>query len=350
MRNYWYFWDKKSLFRHLKTRNSGLSQEEAELRLKEYGPNKLPEAKVESVFLIFLRQFQSPLIYILLGAGLLVFLTKAFVDSAAIFFVLLFNAVVGTFQEGKAQNTLLALKKMTETKTSVFREKKEKIIFDRELVPGDIIILKEGEKIPADARVIESTGLKVDEAILTGESVPVHKISKFLKKEDSLETLPLTKQTNIIFKGTNIVAGSGWAVVVATGPKTAIGQISKEMVALDTEIPLKANIRYLSKLIVFFVVILVLIIFLLGLISGYTPREMFAIVVSMAVSSIPEGLPVVVTLVLASGVWRMSKRKALVKKLQAVETLGQTKIIAVDKTGTITPNELMVQKAFIGGM
>jgi len=351
MKNHWYFWDKKSLFGHLKTRNFGLSQEEAELRLKEYGPNKLPEAKAESVFLIFLRQFQSPLIYILLGAGLLVLLTKEFVDAVAIFFILLFNAVVGTFQEGKAQNTLSALKKMTETKTSVLRGNKEKIIFDRELVPGDIIILKEGEKVPADARVIESTGLKVDEAILTGESVPVHKISKSLKKEvNSAETLPLAEQTNIIFKGTNIVAGSGRAVVVATGLATAIGQISKEIVALDTEVPLKANIRYLSKLIIVFVCIFTLIIFLLGLISGYTPREMFAIVVSVAVSSIPEGLPVVVTLVLASGVLRMSKRKALVKKLQAVETLGETKIIAVDKTGTITQNELMVQKVFIGGI
>jgi len=321
----------------------GLTTEEATERLKKYGLNKLPEGKVSSFPVIFLHQFQSSLIYILLAASAIVFVMGETIDGSIILAVLLFNAIVGTIQEGKAQNTLRALNKFVETKATVLREGKELIVSDGEVVPGDIIILQEGEKAPADARVIVATNLKVDEAALTGESGPVHKIADTLEKGD----LPTAEQKNMVFKGTHILAGNGKAIVVATGIETVIGKISKEIVAIDTEIPLKANIRYLSRLIVITVASISTLLFLLGIVSGKSVKEMFTTVVSLSVSVIPEGLPIVMTLVLATGVWRMSKRNALVKKLQAVEALGQARVIAVDKTGTITKNEMVIQKVYV---
>ena len=314
------------------------------MRLKEYGLNKLPEAKVENPAVIFLRQFQSPLIYILLAASLAIFYLKEFIDGLIILAVLLFNAIVGALQEGKAQNTLLALKNFIETDAEVLRDDKEIIIPDSELVPGDIILLQEGEKIPADARIIVSNNLKIDQASLTGESIPVYKTSEKLHRED----LAVVDQKNMVFKGTYIAAGNGQAVVVSTGLDTAIGKISQKIALIDTEIPLKKDIRQLSRLIIIVVAVIGVVLFFSGIFFGKSLVEMFKVVVAISVSIIPEGLPIVITLVLATGVWRMAKQNALVKKLQAVEALGQAKIIAVDKTGTITKNELAVQKVFSG--
>jgi Ca2+-transporting ATPase len=341
-------WHTKTISEILDTlhvREYGLTKEEVAERLKEFGPNKLPEAKVDSLAIIFLRQFQSPLIYILLAASIVVFAMGETIDGSIILAVLLFNAIVGTIQEGKAQNTLLALKKFVETNATVLRDSKELIIPDFEVVPGDILALIEGDKVPADARIIFSRNLKVDEASLTGESEPVHKIFDALTQTN----LPTAEQKNMVFKGTHIVAGSGKAVVVATGFNTAVGKIAKEIAAIDTEIPLKANIRYLSRLIIIAVASISVSLFSLGLALGKSFKEMFTTVVSLSVSIIPEGLPIVVTLVLATGVWRMSKRNALIKKLQAVEALGQVRVIAVDKTGTITKNELVIQRVYVDG-
>ena len=327
----------------LKSEEHGLSNDEAGRRLKEYGPNKLPEGKVDGLPVIFLRQFQSPLIYILIAASAIIFATGEIVDGSIILAVLLFNAIVGTIQEGKAQNTLRALKKFVETRATVFREEKELIMSDNEVVPGDIIILQEGEKVPADARVIVAANLKIDEAALTGESEPTHKIANTL---DGIN-LVTAEQGNMVFKGTHILVGNGRAVVVRTGTETVIGKISKEIATIDTEVPLKTNVRYLSRLIIIAVVSINILLFLLGIVSGKSVKEMFATVVSLSVSIIPEGLPIVMTLVLATGVWRMSKQNALVKRLQAVEALGQARIIAVDKTGTITKNEMVIQKVYL---
>jgi Ca2+-transporting ATPase len=329
----------------LNSRESGLTKEEVITRLKKYGPNKIPEGKVDSLPVIFLRQFQSPLIYILFAASIIVFIMGEVADGSIILAVLLFNAIVGTIQEGKAQNTLQALKKFVETKATVLREGKELIIPDNELVPGDIIILQEGEKIPADARVIVATNLKIDEAALTGESEPVHKILDVLRKAD----LPIAEQKNMVFKGTHIIAGNGKAVVVATGTETVIGKISKEISVIDTEVPLKINIRYLSRLIIITVLSISTLLFLFGVFSGRSVKEMFTTVISLSVSIIPEGLPIAMVVILATGVWRMSKRNVLVKKLQAVEALGQARIIAVDKTGTVTKNEMLIQKVYVDG-
>lgn len=351
-------WHTKTIsdvFNALRSREHGLTKEEAIERFQKYGLNQLPEGKADNLFLIFFRQFQSPLIYILFAAAGIVFAMGEVVDASIIFAVLLFNAIVGTIQEGKAQNTLLALKKFVETRATVLREGKELIVPDTEVMPGDIIIFQEGEKVPADARIIVAVNLKVDEAALTGESEPVHKIADILPARQSLGVggeradLATAEQKNMIFKCTHILAGNGRAIVVATGSGTVIGKISKEITAIDTEIPLKINIRDLSRLIIITVASISAFLFLLGIISGKSVKEMFTIVVSLSVSIIPEGLPIVMTLVLATGVWRMSKRNALVKRLQAVEALGQARVIAVDKTGTITKNEMVIQKVYVDG-
>lgn len=343
--NAWHTKKLSEIFQILHSDEHGLTRKEAETRLEKYGLNKLPAGKVDSLPIIFLRQFQSSLIYILLAASLIVFVMGETADGTIILAVLLFNAIVGTIQEGKAQNTLFALKKFVETNATVLREGKELIIPDGEIVPGDIIILQEGEKVPVDARIIATTNIKIDEAALTGESEPKHKMVDPIEGVD----LPAAEQKNIIFKGTHVLSGSGRAIAVATGTETLIGKISKKIAAIDTEIPLKKNIRYLSQLIIIAVTTISVLLFTFGIISGKGIKEMFIVVVSLAVSIIPEGLPIVMTLVLATGVWRMSKRNALIKKLQAVEALGQTRVIAVDKTGTITKNEMVVQKVYVDG-
>lgn len=343
-----YQWQTKTIsniFEKLRCGKRGLSEQEAKRRLQKYGLNKLSQAKRETVALIFLRQFKSPLIYILLAASFVVFLMREIIDGLIILFVLFFNAFVGTIQEGKAQNILLALKKFVETKATVLRDDKEFIIADSEVVPGDILILQEGERVAADARIIISNNLKIDEATLTGESKPVHKKATVLKKIDA----PPAEQINMVFKGTYVVSGNGKAIAVATGTKTVIGKISKEIATIDTEIPLKKNIRILSRFIIIAVASINVFLFLLGVAFGKSLKEMFTTIVSLSVSIIPEGLPIVMTLILAAGVRRMSKRNALVKRLQAVETLGQARIIAVDKTGTITKNELVIRQVYLDG-
>lgn len=329
----------------LRSREHGLTKEEAAARLQEYGLNKFPEGKVDGLPIIFLRQFQSPLIYILLAAAAIILATGENVDAVVIMIVLVFNAIVGTIQEGKAQNTLLALKKFAETSATVLRDGKELIIRDTEVVPGDIILLQEGEKVPADARIIFSSALKIDEASLTGESVPVTKTNAIL----SAENLPVVEQKNMVFKSTNVLSGNGTAIVIATGLNTEIGKIAKKIAAIDTKIPLKTDIANLSRLILVAVFLISAFLMVVGMLSGHSLKEMFTTAVALAISIIPEGLPIVVTLVLATGVWRMTKRNALVKQLQAVEALGQTKIIAVDKTGTLTRNEMVVQRVYTDG-
>ena len=345
LQTYWHTKTISETLDELHSLDHGLPFEEVTKRLKEYGPNKLKEGKTDGFFIIFLRQFQSPLIYILFLACLIIFFMGENVDASIILILLIFNAVVGTVQEGKAQNTLLALKKFTETKATVLRAGQEMIISDSEIVPGDIIILQEGEKVPADARVMLISNLRIDESSLTGESEIVQKITEVINEKG----LSTSDQKNMVFKGTYVVAGNGKAIAVATGTDTVIGKISQEIATIDTEIPLKANVRYLSRLVIISVGGLSLFLFIIGIILGNSAREMFATVISLSVSLIPEGLPIVITLVLATGVWRMSKRNALVKKLQAVEALGQAKIIAVDKTGTITKNEMVIQKLYVPG-
>lgn len=323
----------------------GLTSEEANRRLREYGYNTLPEAKPEGAITLFIRQFQNPLIYVLLVACGLVVLLGEFSDAGVILGVLLINALMGSVQEGRAQNTLRALKQYVNTTATVLRDGEERIIQDREVVPGDILLFREGEKIPADARILSVQNLKIDEAAFTGESVPVRKQVEVVTRKKS----SVSEQRNMVFKGTHVVLGNGTAVAVGTGTETEMGKIAKEILSIDTEMPLKTSIRKLSHGVIWVVCGVNVILFLLGVLSGESIKDMFTTVVSLSVSVIPEGLPIVLTMVLATGVWRMSKQHVLVKKLQAVEALGQTSVIAVDKTGTITKNEMMAQSIFTGG-
>jgi Ca2+-transporting ATPase len=341
----WHALEENEVLLKLRTTRHGLTSEEARRRLELYGPNKLPKARPDSLVRIFLRQFKSPLIYILLVAAAVVFIMGEVVDAVVISTVLLINAAIGAFQEGKAQNTLFALESYVKTQATVARDERETVISDEFIVPGDIILLKEGDKIPADGRILDANAFRVDEAALTGESESVLKTVDPILTDDII----FAEETNMVFRGTYAVSGSSHAVVSSTGVETQIGKISKELKRIDTEIPLKANIRELSRLIIALTVLVAGLLFVLGIWRGIPVREMFATVVAISVSAIPEGLPVVVTLILAAGVFRMSKRNALVRKLQAVEALGQAQVIAVDKTGTLTLNQMMVEYLFANG-
>ena len=330
----------EEIYKTLKTGPDGLTEKIALHRLTKYGPNKLQEPKPASIALIFLSQFRSPLIYILLIAALTVFCMGEYMDGIIILFVLFFNSLIGTFQENKAQKTFLSLKKYAGLETTVVRAGRDIIISDSELVVGDIIKIQEGEKVAADARIITANNLKTDESILTGESNPIEKNPEKI----NIQNLNLAERSNIIFKSTTIVSGNGKAIVFATGQATEVGKISESLLKLDKNLPLKETLDRLSKTVIIIVLSVNFLILFLGLTQGKNLKEMIATVISMSVSAIPEGLPIVLTLILAIGVARMGKKNVLVKKLQAVEALGQVNIIAVDKTGTLTKNEMMVEK------
>ncbi len=343
---HWYQYTKTQLEAELKTTvEKGLMKAEVNRRLVQYGPNMLPEAKSESWLHIFVRQFQSPLIYILLICAVAVYILGDTNDSVIILAVLLFNALIGAVQEGRTNSTLKSLKKLSEAECVVLRNGEEEVVHEHQVVPGDILLLQEGQKVVADARVVLANNLSTDEAALTGESGSVHKTAGNFEEQN----LPASAQHNIVFKGTAILTGDGRAVVVGTGEATEIGKISKALQGPQEEIPLQKNIRKLSRVIIYAVLGLSAVLYAVGIWSGRGAVEMFSVVVSLAVSMIPEGLPLVLTLILVTGVWRMSKRNALIKKMQAVEALGQANILAVDKTGTLTKNEMTVKKIFTGG-
>lgn len=339
----WYSKTPEELFEDLHASPHGLSAAEAAARLAVTGPNALPEEKRQGAIDIFLGQFKSPLIYVLIVSDIIVFFLREFTDGFIILFVLLFNAVLGSIQEGRAERTLAALKQFTKTDAEVVRDGLEITIPDTDVVPGDILALTEGGKVPADARLISVRNLTIDEAALTGESEPVR------KRTDPIAgaSLPTADQRNMVFKGTTITTGYGKAITVATGEQTVIGTISKTIAGIQTEIPLQKNLRELARIVVIIVAALIVALFVLGIIDDQPFREMFVTAVAIAVAAVPEGLPLVLTVVLALGVSRMAKRHVLVKKLQAVEALGQAQEIAVDKTGTITKNELVVREVYI---
>ncbi len=232
------FWHTKTIaevMTLLDSSEKGLTDFQVSERFLKYGHNKLPEEKQETILSIFLRQFQSPLIYLLLVAAVIVFVMGDTTESLIIFAVLFINAVIGMVQEGRVQSTLSALKKLSETSATVLRNGREVIIKDEQIVPGDIIILQEGEKVPSDARIVFENSLRVDEASLTGESMPVTKTSKEMKEGNT----PISDQRNMVFKGTNILSGSATAIIVSTGINTEIGKIAQKISSIDTEIPLK---------------------------------------------------------------------------------------------------------------
>ncbi|MDD3679086.1 MAG: HAD-IC family P-type ATPase [Patescibacteria group bacterium] len=327
----------------LKTKKEGLSEHEAKLRLVENGLNELESRGKKSKLSIFISNFKSPLIYILIIAGIIALFLNHFIDASIIFFIIIVNALIGYFQEEKAENTIDELKKISALKSVVIRGGNKKIILSTEIVPGDIIELSEGVKIPADARVVEAYGLQVNEASLTGESSYVDKSDRESKAKTINET------NNIVYMGTTVAVGRGLAVVFATGNKTEFGKIG-EIVAdeFHTKTPLQLKLEKFSKQIGFAVLLISIFVYVLGTISGFEPLLMFETAVSLAVSAIPEGLPVAITVILVLGMKRMAKKKAIIRNLSAVETLGTTTVIASDKTGTLTHNKLSVVEVYVG--
>ena len=317
---------------------NGLTQQEAAMRLAKWGKNALPDVQHETWLMVFLRQFQSPLIYMLLLAAVIIFLAgDDKLDAFIISGVLLFNAIVGTIQEGRTRTIIESLKKFVKTTSIVVRDGQKKSVEDADLVVGDIILLQEGQRVPADAFVIEANGLQLDEAILTGESHPVYKtpLITFAAEQKA-------DPSHTIYRGTYVLSGSGRALIFATGANTEIGKISVGVEELDTDMPLKREVDRLSYILLFAVIGICIVLFLIGWIAGQPLRELLVMLTALFICVVPEGLPVVMILVLVTGVFRMAKQNVLVKKLQAVEGLGRTDIIAIDKTGTLTRNELMV--------
>ncbi len=325
----------------------GLSSEEVKKRLHQYGLNVLAQEKKETYLSIFIRQYKSPLIYILITAGVVVSLLHDFVDAIAIFLVLFTNSVIGAIQEGRARNSLEKLRALTHHKSLVRRGGEELLISADELVPGDILILKEGDRVGSDARIVKEDNFKVDEAILTGEAYAVEKVSDSIEKEG----LVVGDQKNMVFSGTSVVVGYAEAVVVATGFESELGKISKELaVTANVPLPLAKKINALSKLIGISVGVIAVLVFTVGLLRGIPFLEIFSATVGIVVSLVPEGLPVAVTIVLAHGVWRMAKAKAIVRQMAAVEAMGNADTLLVDKTGTITTGKMVIREVLYKGI
>lgn len=322
------------------TLKTGLRESEARARLARHGPNELREKPPTSPFFLFIRQFHSPLIYILITAGLITVATAEFTDSIAIWAVLIFNAVIGFYQERKAEKTVQALKRYLTPEAKVIRSGNEQIIPAKDLVVGDIILLQAGDRVPADSRLITASNLQIIEAALTGEALPSTKHAEVLATDT-----PLADRENMAFMGTYVAQGSAEAIVVATGIHTEIGQIAKLIqTTAATETPLQRSIAQFGKGLSIAVIATTTSIFLLGLIVGRGILEMLGIAISLTVSAIPEGLPVVVTVTLAVGMWRMAQRQAVIRRLPAVETLGEVTVICTDKTGTLTQASMMVER------
>ena len=342
------------LLNELKTNHqSGLSSAEALVRKGKYGENKLREKKKKTTIQRFFDQFKDAMILILIAAAIISFVVVCveqnwgeLFEPALIVLIVILNAVMGVYQEGKAEKALDALKNMSAPHARVIRDGEEKIIDAAELVPGDIIRLEAGDFVPADARLLHSAGLKSEESALTGESVPSEK--DYLA--DVKDGAPIGDRHNMVYSGCSITYGTAIAVVTATGMDTEMGKIANMLDnEEDGQTPLQQKLTQLGKYLGIVALAACAIIFVVGLINGIPVLEIFMTAVSLAVSAIPEGLPAIVTIVLSIGVQRMVKKNALIRKLPAVETLGGASVICSDKTGTLTQNRMTLTKAYVEG-
>ena len=328
--------------------NEGLKSEEIEERRKKYGFNELKAKKKKTILVKFLEQFKDFMIIILIIAaivsGVIGYLqNEGITDSIIILIVVIINAIIGVAQESKAEKSLEALQKLSSHVAKVIRDGKLVVMPSKELVPGDIVIIETGDYVPADLRIIEATNLKAQEASLTGESVPVEKNTEAI----SDEKVGIGDRTNMLFSSSLITYGRGKGIVVETGMNTEVGKIANIINSTDeTETPLQEKLNKLGKTLGVGALVICAVIFVIGLLYGKNPLDMFMTAVSLAVAAIPEGLAAVSTIVLAIGVQRMVKKHAIVKKLPAVETLGSATVICSDKTGTLTQNKMTVQRIF----
>ena len=332
---------------------TGLSAGEVQKRLERYGENKLPQGKKKTMLRRFLEQFQDVMILILLAAAAVSFGVACFGHDPLEFFepllilvIVVLNAVLGVAQESRAEKALDALKDLSAPHARVIREGKEQVIDAAQLVPGDVLRLEAGDFIPADARLLKSVSLKSEESALTGESVPSEKDADAQISPEA----PLGDRANMVFSGCSITYGTALAVVTATGTGTEMGKIAGLLEgAEDTQTPLQRKLAKLGTYLGFVALGACAVIFVVGLLNGIPPLDIFMTAVSLAVSAIPEGLPAIVTIVLAIGVQRMVKRNALIRSLPAVETLGSASVICSDKTGTLTQNRMTLTQLWVGG-
>jgi Ca2+-transporting ATPase len=325
----------------------GLTRDEAARRLAEHGPNELRESRPISPLAIFLGQFKSLIVWILIVASFVAGALGEIVDAIAILAIVVLNGVIGFYQEFKAEKSIAALRKMTAPQARVRRNAKSLTVPATQLVSGDVLEIEAGDLVAADARLLEAISLRCVESALTGESEPVNKVAVTL---DDAE-LPLGDRENMLFKGTSVAAGQGVAVVVATGMKTELGRIAGliQEAGAGERTPLQEKLESFGRVLVWAALGIVALLFVLGLARGMALLELFMTAVSLAVAAVPEGLPAVVTIALALGVLRMSRRRALVRRLPSVETLGSTNVICTDKTGTLTVGDMTVRELFVAG-
>ena len=336
-------WHKETahtVFEKLDASLDGLSQQQVTDRLIKYGPNKLPEGKTLSPLARFLYQFHNVLIYVLIAAGLVTALLGHWVDASVIMAVVVINAVIGFVQEGKAENALKAIRQMLSPNAMVIRNGRQATISAEQLVPGDIVLLQSGDKVPADLRLIRVKGLQVQESVLTGESMAVEKITDPV----AIDAV-IGDRLCMVYSGTLVTHGQATAIVISTGSQTEIGRISTLVSEVDSvTTPLLQQMAQFSRWLTFAILGIAFITFTFGLlVRDYLMGEMFLAAVSLAVAAIPEGLPAIMTITLAIGVQRMAARNAIIRRLPAVETLGAVSVICSDKTGTLTRNEMTVR-------
>lgn len=338
--------DSEEVLKLLESRKEGLSAEQAVQRLERYGKNVLQEAKPKTLLAKFIEQFKNVMIFILLAAAVLSGILGEWTDTVIILLVVILNAVLGVIQENKAEQALEALKSMSSPQARVRRGGQVTEIKSEELVPGDLVLLEAGNVVPADVRLLEAASLKTEEAALTGESLPSEKQAGVLEGSD----LVIGDRTNMAYMSSSVTYGRGVGVVTATGMDTEVGRIAGFISEAENEItPLQKKLDELGKYFTFIILGVCLVIFIVGWLEGRELLDMLLTSISLAVAAIPEGLPAIVTIILALGVQRMAKRKAIIRKLPAVETLGSTEIICSDKTGTLTLNKMTVEKLYVGG-
>ncbi len=335
----WHEISTEAVVDRLNTSTDGLSETEAAERLEIHGFNRLPEARTRSSFYRFILHFNNVLIYVLLGSAVITMLLGHVIDTIAILAVVLANAAIGYIQEGKAEKAMAAIRQMLALRASVMRDTRRTSVEGHLLVPGDVVLLEAGDKVPADVRLLETRGLQIQEAILTGESVPVEKHT-----EAVAAGAMLGDRTCIAFNGTLVTSGFGKAVVVATGANTEIGRISSMISNVEVlTTPLVRQMDGFARWLTVLILIVAATLLTFGYFVGHFQfNELFMVVVGLSVAAIPEGLPAVMTITLAVGVQAMARRNAIVRRLPAIETLGSVSVICTDKTGTLTRNEMMV--------
>ena len=336
----------EQVLRELNTSNNGLAQQEADERLKQYGFNELKEGKKISPLEIFISQFKSIVVWILIAATVISSFLGEYVDAIVIFSIIILIALLGFFEEYRAEKAIEALKKLASLRATVLRDSQKKEIDAKELVVGDIIILQTGDKVPADARLIDVFNLQTQEAALTGESQAVKKNASQLEEKTSI-----ADRHNIVFSSTIVVSGRAKAVVIAIGMQSEIGKIATMLEEVKPEpTPLQKDMNQLGKFIGTITLIIAALIFMSGMLVRHSNWiDMLLVSVSLAVAAIPEALPAVVTISLALGTQKMLKRNALIRRLPSVETLGSTTVICTDKTGTLTANQVTVKKLYVNG-